>query len=82
MRYLADPGSDLRAAAFLRSRFVRLSDAALARLGPRLAAAITDPQPPDGARRARRRGSARAAARARARSANGSRRSIACRRRT
>ena len=27
--YLADPMSDLRAAAFLRSRFVRLSDAAL-----------------------------------------------------
>ncbi len=47
IRYLADPGSDLRAAAFLRSRFVRLSDGALARLGPRLAAAITGPEPPD-----------------------------------
>jgi ATP-dependent helicase/nuclease subunit A len=47
LRYLAEPGSDLRAAAFLRSRFVRLSDAALARLGPRLAAAITDARPPD-----------------------------------
>jgi ATP-dependent helicase/nuclease subunit A len=45
LRYLADPGSDLRAAAFLRSRFVRLSDAALARLGPRLAAAIREPRP-------------------------------------
>ena len=46
IRYLADPGSDLRAAAFLRSRFVRLSDGALAGLGPRLAAAIVDRQPP------------------------------------
>jgi ATP-dependent helicase/nuclease subunit A len=46
MRYLADPGSNLRAAAFLRSRFIRISDRGLARLGPRLAAAITDPQPP------------------------------------
>jgi ATP-dependent helicase/nuclease subunit A len=46
LRYLADPGSDLRAAAFLRSRFVRLSDAALAHLAPRLAAALTDPDPP------------------------------------
>ena len=47
LRYLAEPGSDLRAAGFLRSRFVRLSDAALARLGPRLAAAISDARPPD-----------------------------------
>jgi ATP-dependent helicase/nuclease subunit A len=47
IRYLADPGSDLRAASFLRSRFVRLSDGGLARLGPKLAAAITDPQPPE-----------------------------------
>ncbi len=47
LRYLADPGSDLRAAAFLRSRFVRLSDGALARLSPKLAAAITDPRPPE-----------------------------------
>ena len=46
MRYLADPGSDLRAAAFLRSRFVRLSDRGLAQLGPRLAAAITGAEPP------------------------------------
>ena len=46
LRYLADPRSDLRAAAFLRSRFVRLSDGALARLGPRLAAALTDSAPP------------------------------------
>src|SRR4029453_16329166 len=41
------PASDLRAAAFLRSRFVRVSDAALARLGPRLAAAVTDRGLPD-----------------------------------
>jgi ATP-dependent helicase/nuclease subunit A len=51
MRYLADPGSDLRAAAFLRSRFIRISDRGLALLGPRLAAAITDPQLPDAALR-------------------------------
>jgi ATP-dependent helicase/nuclease subunit A len=43
IRYLANPSSDLRAAAFLRSRFVHISDAALARLAPRIAAAITDP---------------------------------------
>ncbi|HEY2433614.1 MAG TPA: UvrD-helicase domain-containing protein [Vicinamibacterales bacterium] len=41
IRYLANPSSDLRAAAFLRSRFVRLSDVALARLAPHLAASIT-----------------------------------------
>ncbi len=41
IRYLANPSSDLRAAAFLRSRFVRISDVALARLAPRLAAALT-----------------------------------------
>src|SRR3954464_14912316 len=46
IRYLADPNSDLRAAAFLRSRFVRLSDSALARLTPDLAAAIVDPASP------------------------------------
>jgi ATP-dependent helicase/nuclease subunit A len=42
LRYLANPWSDLRAAALLRSRFVRLSDDALARLSPRLAASILD----------------------------------------
>jgi len=47
IRYLANPLSDLRTAAFLRSRFVRLSDAAIARLGPKLAAAVTDPGRPD-----------------------------------
>ncbi len=46
MRYLADPSSDLRAAAFLRSRVVRLSDAGLARLAPRLAATLTSPSVP------------------------------------
>jgi ATP-dependent helicase/nuclease subunit A len=40
LRYLADPASDLRAAAFLRSRFVRLSDVALQQLAPRLADAL------------------------------------------
>jgi ATP-dependent helicase/nuclease subunit A len=40
IRYLANPSSDLRAAAFLRSRFVRLSDAALARLAPQVAASL------------------------------------------
>ena len=40
LRYLADPTSDLRAAAFLRSRFVALSDSGLARLAPRIAASL------------------------------------------
>jgi len=38
--YLADPVSNLRAAALLRSRFVRISDEALKRLGPNLAEAL------------------------------------------
>lgn len=38
--FLAHPESDLAAAAFLRSRFVRLSDQALADLAPALAQAI------------------------------------------
>jgi ATP-dependent exoDNAse (exonuclease V) beta subunit len=42
LRYLADPLSNLRASAFLRSRVVRLSDGAIASLGPRVAAAILD----------------------------------------
>ncbi|HET7697937.1 MAG TPA: UvrD-helicase domain-containing protein [Vicinamibacterales bacterium] len=46
IRYLANPSSQLRAAAFLRSRFVRLSDAGLAALAPDLAAAVTAPEPP------------------------------------
>ncbi|HYE85225.1 MAG TPA: UvrD-helicase domain-containing protein [Vicinamibacterales bacterium] len=43
--YLADPRSNLRAAAFLRSRIVRLSDEALKLLAPGLAAALTGPLP-------------------------------------
>lgn len=39
--YLADPSSNLRAAAFLRSRVVRLSDEALKLLAPGLAVALT-----------------------------------------
>jgi len=47
LRYLADPRSDLRAATLLRSRIVRLSDAAVARLGRMSADAIlsADPRP-------------------------------------
>jgi ATP-dependent helicase/nuclease subunit A len=47
IRYLANPHSNLRAASFLRSRFVRLSDPALARLAPEIAAAIIGSTPPD-----------------------------------
>ena len=47
VRFLADPASDLRAAALLRSRFVRLADGAIARLAPSLAAALAEP--PDNA---------------------------------
>jgi ATP-dependent helicase/nuclease subunit A len=44
--YLADPGSNLRAAAFFRSRIVRLSDQALKLLAPGLASALTGDVPP------------------------------------
>jgi ATP-dependent helicase/nuclease subunit A len=44
--YLADPASDLRAAAWLRSRFVRMSDEGLRVLAPRLADALTSPRLP------------------------------------
>ena len=47
LRYLADPLSDLRASAFLRSRFVRLSDDAVAALSPRVAHAILDASWPE-----------------------------------
>ncbi len=47
LRYLADPLSNLRAAAFLRSRIVRLSDSAVTRLRPELADAIVRISPPD-----------------------------------
>jgi len=43
--YLADPGSNLRAAALMRSRIVRLSDEALKRLAPGLALALTGDLP-------------------------------------
>jgi ATP-dependent helicase/nuclease subunit A len=49
MRYLADPLSNLRAATLLRSRFVRISDAAVARLAPALADAILSGTAPDAA---------------------------------
>jgi ATP-dependent helicase/nuclease subunit A len=41
LRFLAQPESDARAAALLRSRFFRVSDAALQRLSGRLAASLT-----------------------------------------
>ena len=46
IRYLADPDSDLRAAAFLRSRVVRVSDGFVAGLAPRIARAILAPEEP------------------------------------
>lgn len=46
LRFLADPQSNLRAAAFMRSRFVRLSDGALSRLAPDLAEALIAERPP------------------------------------
>jgi ATP-dependent helicase/nuclease subunit A len=49
LRYLADPLSNLRAATFLRSRLVRLSDLAVARLAPALADAILSDAPPGAA---------------------------------
>jgi ATP-dependent helicase/nuclease subunit A len=46
LRYLADPYSELRAAAFLRSRMVRLSDAAIATLARNLSDAVRSVDPP------------------------------------
>ncbi len=46
LQYLADPLSDLRAAALLRSRVIRLSDPGIARLAPDLARAIMAAEPP------------------------------------
>jgi ATP-dependent helicase/nuclease subunit A len=43
--YFADPASNLRAAALLRSRIIRLSDAALKLLAPGLASALTGDLP-------------------------------------
>ncbi len=48
LRYLANPSSDLRAAALLRSRLVRLSDEGLACLAPALAHAVVATSPADG----------------------------------
>jgi ATP-dependent helicase/nuclease subunit A len=45
IRYLAEPTSNLRAAAFLRSGFARISDAALAQIAPKVARAILDGPP-------------------------------------
>jgi ATP-dependent helicase/nuclease subunit A len=47
LAFLARPESDLHAAAFLRSRFVRLSDEALKQLAPHLTASLVAEQPPD-----------------------------------
>jgi ATP-dependent helicase/nuclease subunit A len=44
--FLANPASELRAAAFLRSRFVRLSDEGLKLLAPGLSASVTAPELP------------------------------------
>jgi ATP-dependent helicase/nuclease subunit A len=46
MSFLARPESELNAAAFLRSRVVRLSDESLKRLAPRLSAALVAPNAP------------------------------------
>jgi ATP-dependent helicase/nuclease subunit A len=46
LRFVAQPESDLRAAAFLRSRLVRLSDEGVRRLAPRLADAVCQPSVP------------------------------------
>ena len=48
LRVLAQPESDLRAAEFLRSRFVRLSDAGLVHLAPRFASALSGSSSIDG----------------------------------
>ena len=46
--YLADPASNLRAAAWLRSRFVQISDEGLRQLAPHIAAALSSSEPPAG----------------------------------
>jgi ATP-dependent helicase/nuclease subunit A len=53
LRYLAEPLSNLRAASLLRSRFVRLSDPALAALAPQLAEALLAPEPVEATARLR-----------------------------
>jgi ATP-dependent helicase/nuclease subunit A len=46
LRFLARPESNLRAAEFLRSRFVRLSDVALAALAPNLSSVLIGTEEP------------------------------------
>jgi ATP-dependent helicase/nuclease subunit A len=46
LRYLADPCSELRTASFLRSRLVRLSDAAIATLARNLSNAVLSAEAP------------------------------------
>ena len=46
LRFLARPTSNLHAVSLLRSRIVRVSDAAVVALGPRYAATLTEPTPP------------------------------------
>ncbi len=79
VRYLARPVSDLRAAAFLRSRFVGCRTPALALLAPRLAAALTETPAAGDPAAARRRGSSRAPARPRACAGLAASGSIGCR---
>ena len=72
--------SDLRAAALLRSRLVRLSDAGVSALAPELAEALARPEPPAACRDLGRRGSARARPAAHGSRRRGCRGSIASRR--
>jgi ATP-dependent helicase/nuclease subunit A len=46
LEFLANPASELRTAAFLRSRFVRLSDEGLKLIAPELAGAVISSEPP------------------------------------
>ena len=46
IRFLAQPSSELRAAALLRSRIARVSDAGLLALADGMSAALVDPDPP------------------------------------
>ena len=79
LRYLAAPESNLRAAAFLRSRFVRLSDPALQALAPE-SCAVRCRRAPSSSLRSTPRIASCSSARGRA-SPDGSGSSIDCRRR-
>ena len=46
LRYLAEPTSNLRSSAFLRSRFIRISDRGLAALAPEIWSALLSDLPP------------------------------------